>query len=107
MEVVYEVRGVEGGGGEVVASLQRIISEHLEYIEGTTKGPVCPLTPDCDLTHMMVEEEQKVRRYVCWEGGEGERERVLVCAWEGRMCACVPVCLCVSKRVLIFTVSSD
>ena len=99
MEVVYEVRGVEGGGGEVVASLQRIISEHLEYIEGATKGPVCPLTPDCDLTHMMVEEEQKVRRCVCWEGGEEERECVLVCAWEGRMCDCVPV-WCVSKRVL-------
>ena len=91
MEVVYEVRGVEGGGGEVVASLQRIISEHLEYIEGATKGPVCPLTPDCDLTHMMVEEEQKVRRCVCWEGGEEERECVLVCAWEGRRCDCVPV----------------
>ena len=91
MEVVYEVRGVEGGGGEVVASLQRIISEHLEYIEGTTKGPVCPLTPNCDLTHMMVEEEQKVRRCVCWEGG---RRRRSVC-WEGgegRMCD--RVCLC-------------
>ena len=92
VEVVYEVRGVEGGGGEVVASLQCIISEHLEYIEGTTKGPVCPRTPDCDLTHMIVEEEQKVCRCVCWEGGEEERECVQVCVLEGRMCD--HVCLC-------------
>ena len=69
MEVVYEVRGVEGGGGEVVATLQRIISEHSDYIEGTTKGPVCPLTSDCDLTHMIVEEEQKVGVYVGGGGG--------------------------------------
>ena len=79
MEVVYEVRGVEGGGGEVVATLQRIISEHSDYIEGTTKGPVRPLTSDCDLTHMIVEEE-----------GEGEEERV-----------CDRVCSCVVKLVLI------
>ena len=68
MEVVYEVRGVEGGNCEVVAALKHIISEHLDYIEGTTKGPVCPLAPDRDLTHMMVEEEQKVCRCVCLEG---------------------------------------
>ena len=46
-------------------SLQRIISEHLDYIESTTKGPVCPLTPDHDLRHAMAEEEQKVCLFVC------------------------------------------
>ena len=81
MEVVYEVRGVEGGGGEVVATLQRIISEHSDYIEGTTKGPVCPLTSDCDLTHMIVEEEQKVGVYVGRRRGrERRRGCVTVCA---------------------------
>ena len=90
MEVVYEVRGVEGGGGEVVATLQRIISEHSDYIEGTTKGPVCPLTSDCDLTHMIVEEEQKVGVYVGRRRREGEEERVCDC-----------VCSCVVKLVLI------
>ena len=55
-------------------------SQGYKYIEGATKlGPVCPLTPDCDLTHMMVEEEQKVRRCVCWEWGERRRGSVLVC----------------------------
>ena len=38
VEVVYEV---EGGEREGVTSLQCIISEHLNYIESTTKGPVC------------------------------------------------------------------
>ena len=90
MEVVYEVRDVEGGGGEVVATLQRIISEHSDYIEGTTKGPVCPLTSDCDLTHMIVEEELKVGVYVGRRRGEGEEERV-----------CDHVCSCVVKLVLI------
>ena len=71
VEVVYEVRGVEGEDGEVVATLQHIISEHSDYIEGTTKGPVCPLTSDCDLTHMIVEEEQKVGVYV----GRGRERR--------------------------------
>ena len=80
MEVVYEVRGVEGGVGEVVATLQRIISEHSDYIEGTTKGPVCPLTSDCDLTHMIVEEEQKVGVYVGGGGRERRRGCVTVCA---------------------------
>ena len=77
MEVVYEVRRVEGGEGDGVTALQRIISEHSDYIESTTKGPVCPLTPDCDLSHVMVEEEQKV--CVCvgmWVGGW-----VCACVW--------------------------
>ena len=65
VEVVYEVRRVEGGEGDGVTALQRIISEHSDYIESTTKGPVCPLTPDCDLRHVMVEEEQKVCVCVC------------------------------------------
>ena len=43
-----------------MTSLQHTISEHLDYIESTTKGPVCPLTPDRDLRHVMAEEEQKV-----------------------------------------------
>ena len=55
-----------------------IIPKSTNILRVLTKGPVCPLTPDCDLTHMMVE-EQKVRRCVCWEE---ERECVLVCAWE-------------------------
>ena len=65
VEVVYEVTSVEGGEREGVTSLQRIISEHLDYIESTTKGPVCPLTPDRDLRHAMAEEEQKVCLCVC------------------------------------------
>ena len=62
MEVLYEVRGTEGGepDGVGVTSLARIIREHAEYIQSTTKGPVCPLTSDSDLSHVIVEDEQKV-----------------------------------------------
>ena len=86
VEVVYEVRRVEGGEGDGVTSLQRIISEHSDYIESTTKGPVCPLTPDCDLRHVMVKEEQKVCVSV----------HVCVC-----VCACMCVCVCVYMRVRV------
>ena len=56
-----------------MTSLQHIISEHLDYIESTTKGPVCPLTSDRDLRHLMVEEEQ-----VC----------LCVCVYYIAMCVC-------------------
>ena len=65
VQVVYEVMSVEGGESEGVTSLQCIISEHLDYIESTTKRPVCTLTPDCDLRHAMAEEEQKMCLCVC------------------------------------------
>ena len=56
------MRGAEGGepDGVGVASLSRIIQEHSEYIQSTTKGPVCPLTSTSDLSHVIVEDEQKV-----------------------------------------------
>ena len=82
MEVVYEVRRVEGGEGDGVTALQRIISEHSDYIESTTKGPVCPLIPDCDLSHVMVEEEQVCVCVGMWVGG-----------WVG-VCMCVDACMC-------------
>ena len=92
VEVVYEVRRVEGGEGDGVTSLQHIILEHSDYIESTTKGPVCPLTPDCDLRHVMVEEEQKVCLYMC----------VCVCVC---VCVCMHVmmcvCACVCMRVFV------
>ena len=55
VEVLYKVGG-EGGG----ASLTRVIENHREYIETTTKGPVNPWTSTSDLSHKIVEEEQKV-----------------------------------------------
>lgn len=45
------------GGG---ASLTRVIEEHKEYIESTTKGPVNPWTLDSDLSNKLVEENAKV-----------------------------------------------
>ena len=61
MDVLYEVRGTEGGGdGESVTSLMRIIRDHSEYIQSTTKGLVCPLTSESDLSHVIIEDEQKV-----------------------------------------------
>ena len=67
-------------------SLQRIISEHLDYIESTTKGPVCPLTPDRDLRHAMAEEEQKVCLCVCTRF----YIHILI------VCTCACVCECVN-----------
>ena len=61
VEVVYEVTSVEGGESEGVTSLQHIILEHLDYIESTTKGPVCPLT----LRHVMADAKQQVCLCVC------------------------------------------
>ena len=84
MEVVYEVTSVEGGEREGVTSLQRIISEHLDYIESTTKGLVCPLTHDRDLRHAMAEEEQKVCLCVC------------TCEYIDCMHMCMCVCECVN-----------
>ena len=54
MEVLYEVQEVGG------ASLTRVIQEHKEYIESTTKGPLSPKTLNFDLSQMIIEEEQKV-----------------------------------------------
>ena len=84
MEVVYEVTSVEDGEREGVTSLQRIISEHLDYIDSTTNGPVCPLTPDRDLRHAMAEEEQKVCLCVC------------TCEYIDCMHMCMCVCECVN-----------
>ncbi|CAI8001069.1 Isoleucine--tRNA ligase, cytoplasmic, partial [Geodia barretti] len=56
VEVLYKVGG-EGGG----ASLTRVIENHREYIETTTKGPVNPWTSTSDLSHKIVEEEQKMK----------------------------------------------
>ena len=58
VEVVYDVRCEGGEGGE---GLRRIIQQHLEYIESTTKGPLRPLTPDVALGKTLVEDEQKVK----------------------------------------------
>ena len=58
VEVLYEVQEVGGEGGG--ASLMRVVQEHKAYIESTTKGPVNRRTLDSDLTHMLVEDKQKV-----------------------------------------------
>ena len=62
MEVLFEVRMVEGGEKEQVDSLVRIIGNHSEYIQNTTKGPVRPLTPDINLSSVIIEDEQKVSK---------------------------------------------
>ena len=58
VEVLYEIQevGVAGGG----ASLTRVIQEHKDYIQTTTKGPVTPRTLDSDLPQKLIEDEQKV-----------------------------------------------
>ena len=58
VEVLYKVQEVGGETGGV--SLTRVIEEHKEYIETTTKGPVTPWTSNSDLSKTIVEEKQKV-----------------------------------------------
>ena len=60
-KLVWEARGE----GVAVSSLRRIIGEHREYIEGTTKGPVVERSQEIDLKDMLVEEEQKVMKWGC------------------------------------------
>ena len=53
-------------------------SQGYKYIEGATKGPVCPLTPDCDpYTH---------------DGGGGA-EMCMLGGGRGREGVCVGVCM--------------
>ena len=68
MEVLYEIRQVEGegGGAEGVATLSRVVPEHKEYIESTTKGPVNPRTSNSDLSQQLIEDEQKVQTWRRW-----------------------------------------
>lgn len=56
--MLYEIQEVGGAGGG--ASLSRVIEEHKDYIESTTKGPLNPKDVNSDLSEVLVEEEQKV-----------------------------------------------
>ena len=61
VEVLYESKaGDSDQSDSSVDSLNRIISGHADYIQSTTKGPVRPLTPECDLGALSIEDEQKV-----------------------------------------------
>ncbi len=67
MEVLFEVRAAASGQSDSSApSLNEIISSHSDYIRSTTKGPLQPLTPEDDLTALIIEDEQKVCVGVMW-----------------------------------------
>ena len=56
MVLVWDVCG-EGSGP---VSLRRVIGQHRDHIEGTTKGPVVQRSSETDLSHVLEKDEQKV-----------------------------------------------
>ena len=74
MTVVYSARpdGAGEEGVKAATSLEAVISKHQLYIENTTKGPIVPYTPSCDLSAVTTKEEQKVPAQYSGSGG-GQR----------------------------------
>lgn len=58
---MYEVTGSEEG----VATLTRVITEHKETIQCTTRGPLFEKTPNIELEGLIDKDKQKVRSTMC------------------------------------------